>query len=344
MCLIVAKSREGNLPPEEHLREGYFGNSDGIGVCFWKKDTKKVCIKKDFLGIEHLLIWMKQHIDKEDGLIIHFRKATSGLIDEGNRHPFPITRDKELIRKVNLDCKIAVAHNGIFTGFSDHKSDFSDSQHFVMEILAESIVRNNIHNKVMQKLLCEFIGSFNKLAFLDKDGIVTLLGRFEEENVGGTPIYYSNSGYKTFRSYYGRNFYGKRNEESLEEYYERIYGDDYIYQSRRSLLTNKEKDNKKEEQKEREEQDFVSVHSKDGEMFLGYCECCEGFKNLRKMEGEDRTYILCRKCRYKARKGKLILKQAECSSCGMDYFVSQLNTKFNNKDLLCHACMSIDYI
>lgn len=43
---------------------------------------------------------------KNQSVVFHFRISTSGKIDEGNCHPYPLTDDSIYLRKTNLRCSI----------------------------------------------------------------------------------------------------------------------------------------------------------------------------------------------------------------------------------------------
>ena len=190
MCLIAVKEANKEFPKDEYLVEANIRNPDGIGIAYWKEGRNEVYIKKDFKTINVFLEWSKENIKLEDICVIHFRYATHGLTDEGNRHPFPITKNKELLRKVEQVCTIAVAHNGVLRNYGQHKK-FSDTQKFVMDILAEDSVKNNLHDKTIRKLVNNFIDG-DKLAILDSEGTVFYFGDYNEFE----GIQYSNFSYK----------------------------------------------------------------------------------------------------------------------------------------------------
>jgi hypothetical protein len=191
MCLIAVKKCGANLPKDEHLLEAEIRNKDGIGVAFWKPGTSEVVIKKDFKDSLELIVWLKCNIHQEDACIIHFRFATHGLIDMGNRHPFPITKNTELLRKTSLVCQSAMAHNGTIDGY-EHKK-FSDTQKFVLDILSDETVKNNLENDAVRKLLSGFLGG-DRMSILKNDGTIYLFGNWITEG----DIVYSNSGYKPY--------------------------------------------------------------------------------------------------------------------------------------------------
>jgi DNA-directed RNA polymerase subunit RPC12/RpoP len=179
MCLIVVKESGVKLPNKEHLENGSFSNRDGIGIALHKKNIGGVLIKKDFANVFLLNKWIEENVKEEDSLIVHFRTATSGLKDAGNAHPFPIVKDDKLLRTTELIWENAVAHNGIFRDYGNN-AVLNDTQEFIQEVLSEDIVKNNLKNLIIQKLIKESIGS-SKLAFMLEDGEIITLGEYQEE-------------------------------------------------------------------------------------------------------------------------------------------------------------------
>lgn len=190
MCIIIIKKQGVELPKQEWLDNSERTNRDGIGVCYKKADRSEVVIKKDFVNATTLGVWLKDNIVKEDDLIIHFRFATHGIKDVGNRHPFPISKDKKLLREANLVCRMALTHNGVISQHSGHQK-FSDTQKFVLGIMSDDAVKNNLNSPAIRKMIGDYIGS-DKLAILDNEGTVYLWGEFIREE----GLLFSNSGYK----------------------------------------------------------------------------------------------------------------------------------------------------
>ena len=189
-CIIVIKVKGVELPKEEHLRNCALRNKDGTGVAFIKEGETEIRIKKDFENLDKFIKWFYDNIKKEDVCIIHFRFATHGLVDIGNRHPFPITKNKEMLRKSELICQMAVAHNGVISSYGHHEK-FSDTQKFILDILSDDVVKNNISNPAVQKLISNFL-SGDRLAILLTTGAVYTWGNWEKEG----ELFYSNDGYK----------------------------------------------------------------------------------------------------------------------------------------------------
>jgi predicted glutamine amidotransferase len=270
MCLIAIKPRGVALPKDEHLRQGEKKNSDGMGIAIWKVGGKEVHIKKDFLKIEELLDYMKENVAVEDVCVIHFRFATHGLKDIGNRHPFPITRNGELLRKPEISCQFAAAHNGVIREYGIHQT-YSDTQKFIMDILADDTIKNNLQNPTVRKLILNFIDG-DRLAILDKDGQLFTFGDFEEE--GG--ILFSNTGYKNWNI----TPVWRGNGYDWDEY--------HTYQQN---LTNK-----------------ATTISKKDNGFMFTCDCCKTKKWCQSVDGVGEygaALYLCKTCRKKMKKGKI---------------------------------------
>lgn len=190
MCIIIAKDKNIALPDRDSLYNSYLHNKDGIGVAVLKSDYQKVMIKKDFKNFDLFYNWITENITTEDIAILHFRIATSGKVDLGNAHPFPITNNKKLLRKTLLYSNFAVAHNGVIAQYSYTKSKYSDTQKFIIDILAN--IKYKLDNHAIIKLVESYIIG-DKLAIIDsKQRKLILIGNYIEKN----GLFYSNSSYR----------------------------------------------------------------------------------------------------------------------------------------------------
>ena len=190
MCLIAVKKQGVKLPDKTQLENGYKNNPDGVGVAILRNNENRIYIKKDFNDFDDFYKWAGKNIDINDLAIIHFRLATSGKVDIGNRHPFPITRNKLLLRKTELLCNFAVAHNGILSDYSVKDKKYSDTQKFILDILAG--LKYKLDNEAILKLIKNYIGS-DKLAIINAiHRKLILIGEYIEDN----GIFWSNNGYK----------------------------------------------------------------------------------------------------------------------------------------------------
>lgn len=196
MCMIIVKPVGVELPTEGVLDRCALINRDGIGVA-WTHDSM-VKIKKDFNDVDAFKSFMAKTLTKQHAALIHFRIATAGKVDEGNRHPFPLTRRNKRLRALESVTDIAVAHNGTFTDLKGHKK-YSDTMLFIKNVLSDPIVRNNLYSDAIHELISGYLDT-SKLAVLDRMGKITKFGYFYEEN----GLWYSNGGYKKSETvYYG---------------------------------------------------------------------------------------------------------------------------------------------
>lgn len=197
MCIIIGKPLNVPLPSDEVLETCARKNRDGIGMA-WTHNNH-VRIKKDFLDVDALKAFLRDNIVPAQACIIHFRIATAGVVDEGNRHPFPLTRKRKRLRALESVTDMAVAHNGTLSDLTSHKK-YSDTMLFVREVLSDPVIRNNIMAPPIQELISGYLG-YSKLAILDRSGRILRFGTFETDS----GLFYSNSGFKD-SSGYGSNY------------------------------------------------------------------------------------------------------------------------------------------
>ena len=213
MCLIIVKKSGINLPRQEWLDTAEKQNPDGIGIMFKKADKNEVTIKKDFVNSTTLGIWLKDNIAKEDTLIIHFRFATHGAKDVGNRHPFPVSKDKILLRSPEVICSMGLAHNGILSQHTGHVK-FSDTQKFVLGIMSDDAIKHNLNSVSVRKLISEYIGS-DKLAILTSEGCLYLWGEYVTDD----GLLFSNTGYLEARKTVQLGWWNKSSQKIDDGYF-----------------------------------------------------------------------------------------------------------------------------
>ena len=188
MCIMIGKIIGVSLPTVEAMDNCYRLNKDGCGIA-WTSGDGTINIKKDFDDHEAFKTWVRANINESHSAILHYRLATSGLSDCGNRHPFPITKDRGELRKVETTCDVAVAHNGVFRSLGDKK--YSDTQEFIVNILADPVIKANLHTEALQALILNYLDT-SKLIFLHGNGMIWRYGTFEED----TGLFYSNVQFK----------------------------------------------------------------------------------------------------------------------------------------------------
>jgi hypothetical protein len=147
-------------------------NSDGGGFAYVEDTGIKVVKEMNCVGD----FYHKYRKVREVNLLpmlIHFRFATSGLVNEANCHPFKVSSD------------LVMAHNGILDNVIPTQTD-SDTSIFNRSILA-LLPRDFIYNEGIKQLLSNFIDD-SKLIFLDKYGMYSIIN----EHLGHWDIHHLN--------------------------------------------------------------------------------------------------------------------------------------------------------
>jgi len=354
MCLIVVKPKGTALPKEEYLLHSAKRNSDGQGLAYLSKRGGSIKLKKDFPTAQALVDYMNQNITVDDELIIHFRFATHGLKDEGNRHPFPLSKNKALLRKTELECKFCCAHNGVLSQYSRTDDEqLSDSQRFIVDILSDSVIKENFNKPSVQKLINEFLSNDRLVTMTSKDGML-LFGDWEVED----GISYSNSGYKPI--VVDRSPYGYGCATGFYDHWGSYHAQRQGGHHQSNLLNDKRKTGATKEQKKNDfsQEDSINMTTE--------CEGCDKRKKVKLCTYKGDTYLLCKKCRRKARKNCLKVKvnvqsqredkvkefintknvpmlvedgieKFECTSCREDFKYDELHLVYGSY-LLCTNC------
>lgn len=223
MCIIIAKDKSGRVPTIEELKNSFEYNSDGAG--FMYVDKGQVVIDKGYMEEAEFLnryIELCEEFNNFDNkcLVVHCRIGTSSSNTAGNTHPYPITyREKEL-HKTRFTCDLAMAHNGIISDYTPtwDKPTTNDSQEFILKYLYPLYSKwsDFYKNKYILSGLSDITGS--KLAFLDKDDNLYLVGDFVEDN----NLQFSNTTYKSY-VYKGRSV----SPYDWKDWHDESYLDDY---------------------------------------------------------------------------------------------------------------------
>lgn len=238
MCIIVAKKKGLELPKKEILKSCFDYNSDGAGIMF--NDGKQVFIEKGFMDFNSFYSRLME-IDKEVNLVnndlaLHFRISTSGNIDQGNCHPYPISTETEQLRTLKMTTDIGMVHNGIIQKhIPEAKSILNDTQTFIKNFVYGMYKANNnfLALEANIKALGDEAGS--KLCFIDKDNMY-IIGNFIEEIDG---IFYSNSSYESYRYCYDWGYDVQSGDFdvfdiegtslSLDDFYKALDKFEYVY-------------------------------------------------------------------------------------------------------------------
>lgn len=171
MCIIL--TCEQNVRPTHELLDVCFNNNpDGAGI-MWVEDGV-VCTDKGFYSLRTLEAAIED-VPLNSRLVIHMRIATSGGINVGTCHPFPICNDLEELHAPFTECDAAVAHNGIISGVpTDDKRGISDTVYFVSHYVNNLYNEEGLTKSSLRRIKEAAPG--NRFAIMTNDGAVHRLG------------------------------------------------------------------------------------------------------------------------------------------------------------------------
>lgn len=181
MCIIAVIPKDKSIS-KNTLYNMFKNNPDGTGIGYVDKNNNKLAIIKGIFSPTELYEKYKYAKDNsKSDIIIHCRLATHGRINTEMCHPFFVNEH------------LLFAHNGIISGmpFSRTVSDTYQFNEYILKQFKEGFEYNNIILEYLEKSL----GRFNKLAFLNDEGLSIVTNRDEWVSYKG--VLYSN---KTFLS------------------------------------------------------------------------------------------------------------------------------------------------
>lgn len=157
MCIAIINAL-GTLD-ETTFHNCWESNPHGGGLAY--VDDGQVKILKEMDSVSHLY---RQYSDirkyNKLPMIIHFRVATSGDVDENNCHPFEVMPG------------LVMAHNGIIEHV-DTDPQTSDTRAFISQVLSK-LPEDFLLNVGIRALIRGFIDS-SRLVFLNKYGVYDII-------------------------------------------------------------------------------------------------------------------------------------------------------------------------
>lgn len=197
MCVIIVKPKGVALPSSTTISKAFAANNDGFGLAY--SDGNSVRIRKGAMSLKKVRRLLSNVLDPvSKDMILHFRVATHGSVCPENCHPYPVTENKGLMRATTLTTNMAIAHNGIITGYGtrvwvqpnvwtpsgEKKRAWTDTQRYIKKVL--SPLNESILNHIVQGFIAD--DSDSKFALLTPKG-THLIGTFLEGTDG---CFYSN--------------------------------------------------------------------------------------------------------------------------------------------------------
>ncbi len=170
MCLIIQKPA-GVQVPEDILITAWENNYDGMGIMTTREGRVKVHRILPQSADDVINLYNKF---KDEEIGIHFRWATHGLVNKKMAHPFKVFHNQPKGQDLYM------MHNGIFSKVGDWKQGASDTWHFVNDFLHPWLQKYSceiLKEDEFQEMLGSYIGSSNKLLFLDSTGAFTTINK-----------------------------------------------------------------------------------------------------------------------------------------------------------------------
>ena len=188
MCLAIYRSDTGDVP-KQFMQEGFRRNPDGAGFAF--PQDGEVVIRK---GYKTFKKFYKRYLEVAEDIpmLIHFRYATKGNVDQSNCHPFRLSK------------KFAMIHNGTIDRVLT-ENEMSDSWNFANRILGPIVRKhpNFIYTDHGKRIINLAIGGTNKVAVMNHRGKATIFNEKLGHWRDGT--WYSNFSYDPYKDAKGND-------------------------------------------------------------------------------------------------------------------------------------------
>ena len=140
MCIAIYKPMGVEFPSKKILKTCFNNNPHGAG--FMVATGDKIMIHKGFMEFSDFWRALKKSrsiYDSASAYVMHFRISTQGGVRRDGCHPFPLSGDMEELRKLDTECEIGIAHNGIISLTSKGYGkdiDYSDTMKFITDYLS----------------------------------------------------------------------------------------------------------------------------------------------------------------------------------------------------------------
>ena len=198
MCVIVFKPAGAEAPSMDVLEDCWSSNPDGAGLAVAEKEH--VYVKKGFMKLKDFKNFyatrgLKDRVSQ--AMMFHFRVGTHGLKDAGNTHPFPVSPNPLILRRIEGRYPTAVAHNGVFQ-LKVALPEVSDTGQFMANCFMEKKTPEDYWKDNPS------IRGWSRLVILRPGGRYKLLGDWHCEADDG--CFYSNLSWK--RSKYASKWAG----------------------------------------------------------------------------------------------------------------------------------------
>jgi len=216
MCIIIIKKEGESMPSREIIDDAWDDNPHGAGFMWIRNKT--VNYEKGFMEKDKFIDRINNHrFGKKDTVIMHFRWATSGKKDSFTTHPFEITKNKRIRKRIEgLNTKkTLLMHNGVISDLNDRK-DVSDTQRFATWYLSKLSQKEIYENKILQKLILKFVDDSRLVLLHHRLGLLTLGNWVESRGYTMSKTLYPKRTQSSigFGSYFNRNVWSEEREHN----------------------------------------------------------------------------------------------------------------------------------
>lgn len=188
MCIAIYKPKTGKITLKR-LEEAYNANPDGWGI-MWSDGALR--IKKGCYDFNEFYSLYSTIVKSENtDIVIHFRTASSGSIDNEHCHPFFVNNNLAFVENGNL-----FEFSNFFKNWQDKKTDIQRFNEHILQLLPDNFLINHDIKQVLEEYCRR---SFTKIIFMDSAGKVNIINESAGEWVDGT--WYSNGGIKNYTGY-----------------------------------------------------------------------------------------------------------------------------------------------
>ena len=194
MCIICISKSGVRQPGEAAIRAMFNRNPHGAGYMFARDGW--VTIRKGFMDLDDYLQAIRaEHFTTSDSVVYHFRISTQAGVNPEMTHPFPLSNQPARLRKLDLRCRVGVAHNGVIPLTSDPSNErYSDTAIFITGYLSH-IIRRRADLRDQRVLDSIFQIAQSRFAIMDGGGYIATVGKFIDER----GLLFSNASYLPWR-------------------------------------------------------------------------------------------------------------------------------------------------
>lgn len=221
MCIIVYKDHNVKKPTKQILETCWESNPHGAGLAIMKKDH--VDIEKGFMSFNEFYDYANDMVKDDDAVAYHLRIATSGGINQGMTHPFPVTDQVNDLKAISMKAKRAFIHNGVL---SKGTPELSDTAIYVRDFLSKYSLKD-----IQDKVPSDTVGS-RTIVMDSETQKAYMTGTWITDDKTG--LMFSNDSYLPYEPYVPPFKYYKRdaNSTTLADDY-----DDYAFNGKDFYIT-----------------------------------------------------------------------------------------------------------